>query len=193
MTDKTPKIKGLILAGGHSKRMGMDKALINYHGMPQYQYLHDLMHQFTPEVFLSCRHEQVFDTPIPRIEDQYENLGPLAGVLSAFKTDATCAWWVIACDLPYVDTASISYLLENRDASREATFYIDPETLFPEPLLTIFEPMIYPDILRAYQAGQSSLNRVLLNCRGKRVKPKDARILRSINTKDEAEGFRRLK
>ena len=193
MAVQAPVLKGLILAGGHSKRMGMDKALINYHGVPQYQYLHDLMHQFTAEVFISCRPGQVFDTNIPRIEDQFENLGPIAGVLSAFKTDATCAWWVIACDLPYVDESSISFLLANRDASKEATFYIDPETLFPEPLLTIFEPMIYPDLLRAHQAGQSSLNRILLNCKGKRVKPKDGRILRSINTKEEAEGFRRLK
>ena len=193
MAIQAPVLKGLILAGGHSKRMGMDKALINYHGVPQYQYLHDLMHQFVEEVFISCRPGQVFDTNIPRIEDQFENLGPIAGVLSAFKTDATCAWWVIACDLPYVDESSISFLLANRDASREATFYIDPETLFPEPLLTIFEPMIYPDLLRAHQAGQSSLNRILLNCKGKRVKPKDGRILRSINTKEEAEGFRRLK
>lgn len=193
MAVQAPILKGLILAGGHSKRMGMDKALINYHGVPQYQYLNDLLHQFTSEVFLSCRPEQLFDTNIPRIEDQYENLGPIAGVLSAFKTDAACAWWVIACDLPYVDESSISFLLANRDPSREATFYIDPETLFPEPLLTIFEPMIYPDLLRAHQAGQSSLNRILLNCKGKRVKPQDARILRSINTKEEAEGFRRLK
>ena len=193
MAVPAPVLKGLILAGGYSKRMGMDKALIDYHGIPQYQYLYDLMHQFIPEVFLSCRHEQVFESNIPRIEDQYENLGPLAGVLSAFKTDKTCAWWVIACDLPYVDTASISFLLANRDAMREATFYIDPETLFPEPLLTIFEPMIYPDLLRAQQAGHSSINRVLLNCKGKRVKPQDPRILRSINTKEEAEGFKRIK
>jgi molybdopterin-guanine dinucleotide biosynthesis protein A len=193
MSDQTPIIKGLILAGGHSKRMGMDKALINYHGMPQFQYLHDLLQQYCQQVYISCRHEQVFETPIQRIEDQYQDIGPLSGVLSAFKTDSTCAWWVIACDLPYVDASALDFLLSNRDPSKEATFFIDPETLFPEPLLTIFEPSMYPALLKSYEAGQMSLNRILLYSKGKRVKPQDMRIIRSINTKEEAEGFRRIK
>lgn len=193
MAAQTPAIKGLILAGGHSKRMGMDKAQINYHGMPQFQYLHDLLQQYCEKVYISCRHEQVFETTIPRIEDKYQDIGPLAGVLSAFKTDPNCAWWVIACDLPYVDSEALTFLLSHRDTSKEATFFIDPETLFPEPLLTIFEPIIYPTLLRSYDAGQHSLNRILLSSRGKRVKPQDMRIIRSINTKEEAEGFKRIK
>jgi len=186
-------IKGLILAGGKSTRMGIDKALLDYHGMPQYQYVNNLLHAHVSEVYISCRPDQTFDTDIPRIEDQYKDIGPLAGVLSAFKHDSTCAWWVVACDLPYVDADALSFLVSQRDASREATFYIDPDTLFPEPLLTIFEPSIYPELLEAYQGGLTSLNRILLNAKAKRVKPSDPRILRSINTKDEAEGFRRRK
>lgn len=193
LSNTTPPIKGLILAGGKSTRMGVDKALLDYHGMPQYQYLNGLLRAHVNEVFISCRPEQVFDTDIPRIEDQYQNIGPLAGVLSAFKHDATCAWWVVACDLPYVDADALSFLVSHRDPSREATFYIDPDTLFPEPLLTIFEPSIYHELLDAYQHGLTSLNRILLNAKAKRIKPSDPRILRSINTKDEAEGFRRRK
>lgn len=188
-----PRIKGLILAGGKSTRMGVDKALLDYHGLPQYQYLNNLLHAWVDEVYISCRAEQTFDTNIPRIEDQYQDIGPLAGVLSAFQSDPSCAWWVVACDLPYVDADALSFLLSNRDADKEATFYIDPETLFPEPLLTIFEPSIYTDLLQAYRSGLTSLNRFLLNCKGKRVKPKDARIIRSANTKEEAEAFKRIR
>jgi len=184
-----PLLKGLILVGGMSSRMGMDKALMEYHGVPQYRYLQDLLQPFVTEVFISCRPEQVFDTDIKRIEDQYKDAGPLAGVLSAFQHDATCAWWVIACDLPYVNEDALSFLLSHRDTTKEATFYIDPETLFPEPLLTIFEPAIYPVLLKNYSSGQTSLNRILLNCNGQRIEPRDIRILKSINTKEEAEGF----
>jgi molybdenum cofactor guanylyltransferase len=188
-----PPIKGLILAGGLSTRMGVDKASLDYHGVPQYQYLNELLHPFVEEVYISCRSEQTFDVHIPRIEDQYQDIGPLAGVLSAFKNDSTCAWWVIACDLPYVDADALSFLLSQRDITKEATFYYDPETLFPEPLLTIFEPSIYPELLKAYQSGLTSLNRILLNCKGKRVKPADVRIIRSLNTKEEAQGFKKIR
>ncbi len=186
-------IKGLILAGGLSSRMGEDKALLDYHGMPQYQYLDHLLQPFVEEVYISCRADQSYDYGLPRIEDQYQDIGPLAGILSAFKHDAACAWWVIACDLPFVDAETLSILLTNRDEKREATFYVDPETLFPEPLLTIFEPAIYPVMLKAFEAGQTSVNRILLNCNGKRVKPHDVQILKSINTKEEAAGFKRRK
>ncbi|MFT5737968.1 MAG: molybdopterin-guanine dinucleotide biosynthesis protein A, partial [Maribacter sp.] len=33
------KIYGLVLAGGKSTRMGVDKGLITYHGLPQRDYL----------------------------------------------------------------------------------------------------------------------------------------------------------
>jgi molybdopterin-guanine dinucleotide biosynthesis protein A len=193
MDTSIPPVKGLILAGGMSIRMGEDKAFLDYHGMPQYQFLYNLLDPLVDEIYISCRPEQTFDTTIPRIVDQYQDIGPLAGVLSAFQLDADCAWWAIACDLPHVDGDALSFLLSNRDPSKEATFYYDPETLFPEPLLTIFEPAIYPVLIKAHDNGQNSLNRILLNCRGMRVMPNDARILRSANTRQEAEEFRKLK
>ena len=188
----TPTIKGLILAGGQSSRMGEDKALFDYHGMPQYQFLNKLLHEFVEEVYISCRPEQKFDGDIPRIEDQYEDIGPMAGVLSAFKKDSTCAWLAVACDLPYVDAATLSLLITRRDATKEATFFIDPETSFPEPILTIFEPTLYPILLKSLTAGQTSLIRILLRCDSARIKPPDVRVLHSANTKAEADRIKRL-
>ena len=192
MTAIQSNIKGLILAGGQSSRMGVDKALFDYHGMPQYQYLNKLLHEFVEEVYISCRPEQKFEGDIPRIEDQYEDIGPMAGVLSAFKKDSTCAWLAIACDLPYVDSATLTLLLTNRERTKEATFFIDPETSFPEPLLTIYEPTLYPIMLKSLTAGQTSLNRILLRCDSKRIKPPDIRIIRGANTKEEAERIKKL-
>ena len=39
-------MNGLVLSGGQSSRMGTDKALIDYHGIPQYAYVYDLLLRF---------------------------------------------------------------------------------------------------------------------------------------------------
>ncbi len=44
-----PDIYGLILTGGFSKRMGMEKAQLNYHGKPQFSYLFELIKPFCEE------------------------------------------------------------------------------------------------------------------------------------------------
>ena len=56
--DSTNKLFGLILSGGRSTRMGNDKGLISYHGLPQREYLYQLAANFCEDTFLSIRAEQ---------------------------------------------------------------------------------------------------------------------------------------
>lgn len=175
-------MNGLILAGGYSTRMGRDKSMIKYHGVPQYQYIGGLLRAYTDEVFISCRPEQQFDSSYARIEDQFENIGPLAGVLSAFQQDAENAWWVIAIDFPYINHGGLSFLYSVRDPHRQATYFIDSETHLPEPLLTIFEPSILPVLLSAYHAGQFSLNKILQSIDGNGVPAGDPQWIVNINS-----------
>ena len=48
-------MNGLVLSGGQSSRMGRDKALIDYHGLPQYAYVYDLLLGFCDKVFISSK------------------------------------------------------------------------------------------------------------------------------------------
>ena len=52
-------LKGLVLAGGRSTRMGVSKARINWYGKEQQYYLADLLNSCCEEVFISCCKEQV--------------------------------------------------------------------------------------------------------------------------------------
>ena len=46
-------MNGLVIAGGKSTRMQQDKAMIQYHGMPQYQYVYNILQPFCSETFIS--------------------------------------------------------------------------------------------------------------------------------------------
>src|SRR5215216_4480133 len=131
-------LNGLVLAGGKSTRMGEDKGSLRWHEKEQRYYMADLLKPFCKEVFISCRAEQANDIEEYRIiKDEYSEGGPLGAIVSAFHQNDSTGWLVIACDLPLLDTKTISYLVEQRDTSVTATCFQSPHDSLPEPLITI--------------------------------------------------------
>jgi len=185
-------LKGLVLAGGESTRMGFDKGRMDYHGAPQREYLLRLLKEYTTEAYISCRPGQINDSLLPVIEDKHDDLGPFGGILSAFEFDPYVAWLVVACDFPLLDHAAISQLVEERDTSSIATSFLDTHTLMPEPWITILEPKIYP-ILRDYHLrGRSSLRGILVDFNSALIRAKDPNILLNANTPEEEAQIRMM-
>ncbi len=187
-----PPLKGLVLAGGDSARMGHDKGLINYHGLAQQDYLYKLLIPFTAEVFISRRKNQLEEDNPRVLEDIYNDLGPFGGILSAFTYDPNCAWLVVACDFPLLDSDALLQLTEARDESSYATSFLDEGALMPEPWITILEPKIYPVLLDYFQKGRSSLRGILVDYNTSVVRAQDQQILLNANTPEESERIKRL-
>lgn len=183
----TPALKGLVLAGGDSSRMGFDKGLIEYHGMPQQDYVLQLLDPFTSSSFISRKKGQLQQPHPHLLEDVYSALGPFGGVLSAFKYDSECAWLVVACDFPLIDQDTIRQLIEARDTTAYATGFLDEGSLMPEPWITILEPKIYPVLLDYLQKGRSSLRGILVDYNATIVRLHNKEALLNANTPEEAE------
>jgi molybdopterin-guanine dinucleotide biosynthesis protein A len=134
-------MKGLILCGGRSTRMQQDKSTIAYHGMPQWQYLYNLLQSLVPEVYLSCRADQQpdFTDHIPVITDSVPGAGPIVGLLSAHAAFPDDAWLVLACDLPLISLQSLSFLVHARQPEKDATAFLSSFNNSPEPLIAIWE------------------------------------------------------
>lgn len=130
---------GLILCGGQSLRMQQDKSQLDYHGLPQWQYLYQLLAPLTEKVFLSCRADQQINTPLPVIRDSVGDAGPATGILSAHAAFPERSWLVLACDLPLISEQSLQLLVASRDPLKEATAFISSFKQSPEPLMTIWE------------------------------------------------------
>jgi molybdopterin-guanine dinucleotide biosynthesis protein A len=92
-----PPLRGLVLAGGQSQRMGHDKGRLTYHqGQEQRAYAAKLLVPFCEDVFVSCRAEQVAELQAASLQplpDQFLDLGPMSGLLSAFRHDPTRPGW----------------------------------------------------------------------------------------------------
>lgn len=182
-----PSLYGLVLAGGKSQRMGADKGLIDYHGAPQREYLYHLLEPFCEKTFLSCRADQADEMPagFDLLTDNFLDLGPYGAILSAFRAYPESAWLVVACDLPLIDAEALRELTGKRNPSRVATAYHNPETNFPEPLITLWEPRAYPVLLQFLAQGFSCPRKALINSDVEVITPERPEVLRNVNTPEE--------
>lgn len=177
-------LHGLVLAGGHSTRMGRDKAMLRYHGNSQMERTASLLNTVCDRVFVSCRLEQLdayAASAIPAITDSYLDLGPLGGVLSAQRQHPEAAWLVAACDLPFIDRDTISSLIAGRDPFRFATSFISGNNNAPEPLLTIYEPKSRRRLLEQHASGNDSLLSFLKHSRISLLQPETPSVLINVN------------
>jgi molybdopterin-guanine dinucleotide biosynthesis protein A len=142
LTQDNP-VFGLVLAGGESKRMGRDKALLRVGGETQLRRAVTLLESKLDTVFVSTRVDQQ-DEPerkkYQQIVDRYEDMGPLAGILSAMESFPDAGWLVLACDLPNVDAHTIEYLINNRSYEHPFTAYRSSHDGLPEPLCAFYAP-----------------------------------------------------
>jgi len=187
----TRPIYGLVLAGGESRRMGQDKALLVRDGQSQLEHIGALLAGSVDRVFVSVRSEQQDETERSRftqIADRYYDIGPIAGVLSAMDEYPEVDWLVVACDLPNIDAPTLHYLLDNRSAEQPFTAFRSSHDDLPEPLCAV------------YQAGSDAIVRQFVNdsvvCPRKILIRSDTRLLEqpnpaaldNVNTPDDLEG-----
>ena len=182
-----PVLKGLVLAGGRSLRMGQDKGALQWHGQEQRYFMADILQHFCKDVFISRRPEQVteLDSRYKPLADTFTGLGPYGAILSAFREQPDVAWLIVACDLPLLNEATLRQLTENRNSSSIATTFESPHDGFPEPLITIWEPKSYPLLLAFLAQGYTCPRKVLCNSEVTILKPLDPDALMNVNTPDE--------
>ncbi|OWP63832.1 molybdopterin-guanine dinucleotide biosynthesis protein MobA [Hymenobacter amundsenii] len=185
-----PPLRGLVLAGGRSQRMGQDKGKLAYHnGQEQRAYAAELLAPFCQDVHVSCRPDQITELeyaglrPLP---DSFADLGPLSGILSALRLDPNAAWLVVACDLPLLSNTTLAHLVQHRQPARMATAFQSPENEWPEPLITIWEPASYPQLLRFLSLGYSCPRKTLINSNVAVLPTPAPQELRNVNTPEEA-------
>lgn len=181
-------MNGLVVCGGQSSRMGIDKSLLNYHGLPQRYYIYTLLQKFCDKVYISCNEEQTknMEPNFHFLIDEKENIGPMAALLRAFKEEQT-AWLVMGCDYPFFDAEELSLLIENRKSDRMATVYYNKKNTTPEPLLGIYEAGCRPLLQSAFHQKQYSLKHFLLSQEVYYIAPQDPRKILSVDTKEAYE------
>jgi molybdopterin-guanine dinucleotide biosynthesis protein A len=93
-----------IQAGGQSRRMGQDKALLPFLGQPLIQRVVQRVAYLADEVLVTCNHPDRFRfLDLPVTPDVVPGVGALGGLYTALKTARFALVGVVACDLPFAN------------------------------------------------------------------------------------------
>jgi molybdenum cofactor guanylyltransferase len=184
---------GLLLAGGYSRRMKQDKALLNYHGENQLVHTYGLLSQVCEQVHISCRESQAEQEwpleanlpPLPWFYDRFIDLGPIGGILTAMLTHPQAAWLVVAVDLPHLDLFTLGHLIQARHPLKPATAFISSHDGLPEPLCAIYEPHFRERLFAFLGAGISCPRKALIHTNTHLLTLPDPRALDNANTPQE--------
>ncbi|MEO6078965.1 MAG: NTP transferase domain-containing protein [Steroidobacteraceae bacterium] len=185
----TAPVYGLVLAGGHSSRMGQDKAALEYHGGTQLERAFGLLKNVVARAFVSVRADQTRDplraqfSQIIDVADGTE--GPAAGIRAAQLAWPDAAWLVLACDLPWLDIATLQQLIARRDPARVATAFRSQHDGLPEPLCAIYEPAAAAALVQFLATGRNCPRKLLINSDTLLLEQPNTKALDNVNTPQE--------
>lgn len=109
-------VTGVILAGGESSRMGSNKALLPYRGGRFIEAIHRQLAEIFDEVLLVTNNPEQYDfLPCRKVRDIYPGMGALAGIHAGLHHAATPAAFMVACDMPYLNSDLIRHLATHAD------------------------------------------------------------------------------
>ena len=181
-------LAGLVLAGGRSRRMQTDKAVLAFAGESQLARAMRLVCARTTRAYVSVRPDQREEAERarwPQVEDQLVDVGPAAGILAAQQALPDHAWLVVAVDLPLLDDATLEALVAARDPAAPATAYRASGDGLPEPLCAIWEPSSHAPLAAFVAGGRSCPRKFLLTHGAKLVTLATPDALANVNTPDD--------
>jgi molybdopterin-guanine dinucleotide biosynthesis protein A len=151
-------VAGILLAGGRSRRMGRDKALLPLPGTERLTFIEHLSTMLAAccsEVVLVARDaEQAAEyafAGIHTITDAAPDIGPLMGLYSGLQAITASHALVIAVDMPFVQLAVVKLLLSQ---PLDDALLVPVVNGFHQVLLAVYPRNILPAVEERLRAGR---------------------------------------
>ncbi len=180
----------VLFCGGKSRRMGFDKAFLQWQGsLLLERQITQLQHLFN-SVVLSCERREKLEhlaiSPAVHIaEDRYPNTGPLGAICTAFLQTTHPFLFVTACDMPHFDEALLLQLWQNTD---DADVVLCTHEGKDEPLFAFYHRRCLPLFQKQLQEKNHRLRGMFSHLRVKKIsidKKRAEHVFANLNTQDD--------
>lgn len=106
------QLSGIVLSGGKSTRMGSEKGLVHYNGMPMVSHVINALMTVSKDIVLIAN-DAAYSEMLPRVfQDEYHEKGPLAGIITGLRNTKHARSIVLACDIPCISPRLLAWMLD---------------------------------------------------------------------------------
>lgn len=146
---------GFVLAGGASRRMGRDKALLAWRGRSLLDHALTRLRSVCDEVFVLCGPASRYEGHGARLLlDAQAGQGPLAGLLAGLERLDQRPGLFLAVDVPRVPAELLAFLLS---AVRGHDAAVPVPDAGPEPLVAAYTRACLEPVRQRLEAGERRL------------------------------------
>lgn len=146
-------VTGLVLAGGRSRRMGCDKALLDVAGDALILRVGRVLEEICDRVLVASGEADRYELAWEQVPDS-PGTGPLAGILAGLEAADTPLVAVVAVDMPHAN-ARVLELLADRWMGEAAVVPLVDERI--QPLHGVYSTDAAPAFRRLLEAGKRSV------------------------------------
>jgi molybdopterin-guanine dinucleotide biosynthesis protein A len=184
----------IILAGGQSRRMGRDKALIDYRGRPIIAHVIDTLRAVSDDVAVVSNRPELYSPFGARVVADYDPpCGPLGGIAVGLQAALHPLAVVVACDMPFLNLALLRWLVELADGYDAVVPQAGAEF---EPLHAVYRRECHDPIVQRIERGERRVIsffadvrlRIVLEAEWRVLDPA-GRSLVNLNTPDDLEAL----
>jgi len=184
----------VLLAGGEARRMGRDKAKIEFEGAPLWERQLKLLSALgLQQLFVSARSmPEWLPHEVELLLDDPPSRGPLSGLTNALSAMRTTHLIALAVDMPFMNDEEMRELLRHATAESGVVPIIGQQA---EPLAAIYPAQAAADFIAALSGPDFSLQRIVrrLNANGKirllAISETKAPLYRSVNEPGDVAEF----
>lgn len=141
-----------VLAGGQSRRMGQDKALLSLGGKPLISHALNIFRDagFRPAIAGGRLPLQAF---APVVEDFKPELGPLAGLCAALSSTQARRVIFLPVDLPLIPPSLLKYLMRHAETAQNAVT-VSAINGFAQTFPVVLDRVVLPFLKAELEAGR---------------------------------------
>lgn len=196
MDDRSLSVAALILAGGKSSRMGRDKAVIAWDGVPLLDRVCNVAAECCQQVYiLTPWPDRYLDTVTATynfLPESNPGQGPLVGLAEGL-TQLSADWvLLLACDMPLLESAIIrNWANHLTQLSSDTLAFVPKQTDLWQPLCGFYRKEALGELQKFIDSGgrsfQTWLERVPVQVIP--VGEREAKMLWNCNTPEDLEKF----
>src|ERR671918_2054993 len=150
--ERTMQVTGVILAGGQSRRMGRDKALLPFGKGLLIERVIEVVQQVTADVILITNTPERYQRfGLPMFSDVIAEAGSLGGIYTGLVSAKTPYSLCLACDMPFVKPTFLRFLCRT---AAEADVVIPRNAEDFQPLCAVYSQVCRDPIRHKIEVGQ---------------------------------------